>query len=108
VRIVGPAGVEERGKGMGWTLQEPGSSDVDQSLRADGAVAENGAGPARWSPPRGSELRDARLERDGESISGSVVGIGSRSALIVLMTLGNAAQADPTEGSGAPCVQSCF
>jgi hypothetical protein len=31
-----------------------------------------------------------------------VVGTGSLSALIVLLTSGNAARADPTEGSGAP------
>ena len=69
---------------------------------AGGAVAENGARPTWRSPLRGSELGDERLERDSESISGPVVGIGSRSALIVLMTLGNAAQVDPAEGSGAP------
>jgi hypothetical protein len=31
-----------------------------------------------------------------------VFGTGSRSALIVLMTLGNAVRADPVEGSGVP------
>jgi hypothetical protein len=35
-------------------------------------------------------------------ISDPVVGTGSLSALIVLKTLGNAARADPAEGSGAP------
>ena len=47
-------------------LQEPGSSDADQSKIADGAVAENGARPAWRSPLRGSEQGDARLERNGE------------------------------------------
>ena len=63
---MGPAGVEERGRGMGWILQEPGSSDADQPQIADGAVAKNGAGPVWQSPLRRSELGDARLERDSE------------------------------------------
>ena len=42
------------------------------------------------------------MERGSESISDPVFGIGSRSAPIVLMTLGNAARADPVEARGAP------
>ena len=39
---------------------------------------------------------------EAKNISDPVFGTGSRSALIVLMTLGNAVRADPVEGSGAP------
>jgi hypothetical protein len=42
------------------------------------------------------------LEQGSESISDPVFGTGSRSALMVLTTPGNAARADPVEGSGAP------
>jgi hypothetical protein len=38
---------------------------------------------------------------EAKNISDSVFGAGSRSALIVPMMLGNAARADPDEGSGA-------
>ena len=37
-----------------------------------------------------------------------MVGTGSLSALIVLTTSGNAAQADPIEGSGAPLYRIVF
>jgi hypothetical protein len=46
------------------------------------------------------------LGRASESISEAVFGTGSLSALIVLKTPGNAAQADPVEGSGAPLLQN--
>ena len=39
---------------------------------------------------------------EAKNISDPVLSAGSRSALIVLMTPGNAAHADPVEGSGAP------
>ena len=42
------------------------------------------------------------MGRESESISDPVFDAGSRSASIVLMTLGNAAQADPVEERGAP------
>ena len=42
------------------------------------------------------------MGRGSESISDPVFGAGSLSALIVPLTSGNAAQADPTEESGAP------
>ena len=54
------------------------------------------------SPPCGSELGETKLGRGSEFISDPVVGVGSLSALIVLQTSGNAARADPAEGSGAP------
>ena len=42
------------------------------------------------------------MGRGSESISDLVFGAGSRSASIVLMTLGNTAQVDPAEERGAP------
>jgi hypothetical protein len=60
----------------------------------------------RQSPLHGDKRGDEELERGSESISDPVIGAGSRSALIVLMTAGNAARADPVEGSGAPSVQN--
>ena len=63
---MGPAGVEERGKGIGGILQEPGRSETDQRRIAKGTVAKNGARPTRLSPPCGSELGDGRLERGTE------------------------------------------
>jgi hypothetical protein len=58
------------------------------------------------SSPEGSEQEDEELERRSESISDSVFGAGSLSALIVLMTPGNAAWADPVEESGASLYRS--
>jgi hypothetical protein len=49
---------------------------------------------------------DGKWERRSEQISNAVVATGRLSALIVLITSGNAARADPTEGSGAPLLQS--
>jgi hypothetical protein len=71
--------------------------------KADGAVAENGAGPGRNSPPTGSEHRErGKWGRRSEYISNAAFVAGRLSALIVLGTSGNAARADPAEGSGAP------
>jgi DNA-binding IclR family transcriptional regulator len=60
----------------------------------------------RQSRPHGSERGDEGLEQGSESISDPVFGTGGRSALIVLTTPGNAARADPVEGSGAPLLQN--
>jgi len=46
------------------------------------------------------------MERGDESISGPVFGTASLSAFLVLMTLGNAARADPAEGREAPLLQN--
>jgi len=48
------------------------------------------------------------LERRSESISDFVFGTGSLSALVVLMTPGNAAQADPVDGKGGVVVAEPF
>ena len=105
VRSVGPTGIRERGKGTGWIAQEPGRSCVRPTESSRGTGLERDQA-LRRSPPQGSERGDGQLERGSESISDPVFGAGSRSALIVLLTLGNAAQADPVEGSGAPYVQN--
>jgi hypothetical protein len=60
----------------------------------------------RRSPPHRSERGDEGLEQGSESISDPVFDTGSRSALMVLTTPGNAARADPVEGSGAPSLQN--
>ena len=77
----------------------------DQLMIASGAGLETGPGPAEVSAAR-ERTRRRRLGRGSESISDPVFGTGSLSALIVLMTPGNAAQADPVEGSGAPLLQN--
>jgi len=66
-----------------------------------GAI-EAGLGPGGGLRRQGSKRGRRELGRGSESISDPVFGIGSRSASIVLMTLGNAAQADPVEERGAP------
>jgi hypothetical protein len=53
------------------------------------------------SSPEGSEQDDEELEPGSESISDPIFGTGSLSALVVLMTLGNAVRADPVEERGA-------
>lgn len=59
-------------------------------------------------PPRmpfsvaGVNWKGIKLELVSESISEPVFDSGSLSALVVLMTLGNAAQVDPAEERGAP------
>jgi len=49
------------------------------------------------SSPEGSEQDDEELEPGSESISDPIFGTGGLSALVVLMTLGNAVRADPVE-----------
>ncbi|WP_197500240.1 hypothetical protein [Caballeronia udeis] len=53
------------------------------------------------SSPEGSEQDDEELEPGSESISDPIFGTGSLSALVVLMTPGNAVLADPVEERGA-------
>ncbi len=84
-------------------MDSPGTWEI---LRLTSRQIASGTGlerdqARRISPPPGSERGEDRLERRSENISDAVFSAGSRSALIVLMTLGNAAQADPAEGSGA-------
>jgi hypothetical protein len=106
VRSVEPAGIRERGRGMGWILQEPGRSAIDQLQIAEGTGLERDQA-LRKSPPHGSELGE-EVGAGKRIISDSVFGAGSLSALIVLMTSGNAAQADPIEGSGASLYRIAF
>jgi RNA-directed DNA polymerase len=58
------------------------------------------------SSPEGSEQDDEELEPGSESISDPIFGTGSLSALVVLMTLGNAVLADPVEERGRRCIES--
>ena len=66
----------------------------------------NGARPCGGLRRKGANVETGALGRESESISDPVFGTGSLSALIVLKTPGNAAWADPVEGSGAPLLQS--
>ena len=79
----------------------------DQLEIANGAGLERGRVQARvraaWKRTSGQ-----KLGRGSESISDHVFGTGSLSALIVLSTPGNAAQADPVEGRGAPLQRIAF
>ena len=52
------------------------------------------------------QTRRQELGRGNESISDPVFGTGSLSALMVLLTPGNAARVDPAEGRGAPLLQN--
>src|SRR5450631_184627 len=65
-------------------------------------------GPGKRLRCHGSKRWRQELERGSESISDFVLDTGSLSALIVPMTSGNAARADPIEGSGASLLQNCF
>jgi len=62
----------------------------------------------RTSPLQGAKRGEEGLERRSESISDFVFGTGSLSALVVLMTPGNAAQADPVDGKGGVVVAESF
>jgi len=83
-----------------------GAPVIDRLRIADGTAADSRAGPARRTPSRGSERGEEKSEREGETISQLVVGTGSLSALIVPLTPGNVARADPVEESGAPFEQN--
>jgi hypothetical protein len=67
-------------------------------------------GTVAWkSPPRRERTKgDGKWGRGSKYISDSVFVAGSLSALVVPRTLGNAAQVDPAEGSGAPLKQNRF
>ena len=77
----------------------------DQLEIASGTGLERGQALAEVSTAR-ERTRRRELGRGSESISDPVFGTGSLSALIVLLTPGNAARADPAEGSGAPLLQN--
>lgn len=72
---------------------------------ASGTGLERGQALAEVSTAR-EQTRRWELGRGNESISDPVFGTGSLSALMVLLTPGNAARADPVEGSGAPLLQN--
>jgi hypothetical protein len=57
----------------------------------------------RRSPLHGLKQGDEELGRESESISDRVFATGSLRSLILLMTPGNAAQADPVEERGIRC-----
>ena len=102
MRSAGPAGIVERGRGMGRTLQEPGSPGerpISDSRWHRGSRA--GPGPAEVSAAWERTEGDEKWGRRSEYISNAVLDAGRLSALVVLMTSGNTARVDPTEESGA-------
>jgi len=78
-----------------------GAPACDLPRIASGTGLDRGQAGAEISAAPERTNGEDRWERRSEKISDSVIGAGSRSALIVLKTLGNAAHADPVEGSGA-------
>jgi hypothetical protein len=85
-----------------------GDPVYEQLPIAGGAAA--GAGPGLRGCLRRMGANEETRSCSGETkiISDPVIGAGSRSALIVLRRLGNAARADPEEGSGAPLYRIAF
>jgi hypothetical protein len=80
----------------------------EQLQIAGGAAALSGTWPCGFLRRMGANEEKRSCSGEGEFISDPVFGIGSLSALIVLMTPGNAARADPVEGSGAPWYRIAF
>src|ERR1017187_9123957 len=89
---------------MGGVLQEPGRTGDRPTSNSRGCRGLNGTGPARKSPPRGSEHGEEKWERGNEYISDPAFDAGSLSALIVLMTSGNAAAGGPDRGKRSTVV----
>ncbi len=91
-------------------MDSPGTWEILRStiVVADGAGLRNGARPMRSVSAAWERTRGRTVGRMSETISESVFGAGSLSALIVLMTPGNAARVDPVEGSEAPCCRTAF
>ena len=91
-------------------MDSPGTWEI---LRATNSQLPQGMGQYKYghtlraSPLKGIKPGDKGLGRGSESISDLVFGAGSLSALIVLMTSGNAAQVDPVDGKGGIVVQKC-
>lgn len=87
---------------MGWVLQEPERSGVRATSYSQWCCGLSGTWPSGCLRRMGANEEARSGSGEAKIISDPVVGAGSLSALIVLMTLGNAARADPAEGSGAP------
>ena len=66
VRTDEPAGILERGRDMGWILQEPGRSCVRPADISHSGTGLDRDQAQRSSPPHGSELGEDRLERRSE------------------------------------------
>ncbi len=84
-------------------MDRPGTCEVQQTatFHEPLVLGFNRTGPAKKSPLRGSEQEGRDVEPGDESISRQASAAGSRSAFIVLTTLGNLAHEDPAEGRGA-------
>ena len=78
-----------------------GDPVFDQPTIASGTGLERDQARAELSAARERTLERLGRSEEANNISDFVIGTGSLSALIVPMMLGNAARADPDEGSGA-------
>jgi len=78
-----------------------GGPVFDLPTVASGTGLDRGQARAELSAAWERTLERIGGSGEAKNISDSVIGAGSRSALIVLKTLGNAARVDPVEGSGA-------
>jgi len=102
-----PTGVCGQGRGAGWITQEPvRSHDLPREQAARLSVPKrarsSGVVPCRWK-----RTEEQRVEPVAEAIRLRVWGMGSRSAFIVLLTLGNSVHEDPAEEREASCQQTC-
>jgi len=109
---VGPAGVVEPGKGTGRIAKEPGRPRIRprDEQAGKGSPADQRSWPVRRLRPRGSASARTRRRRLAWYLAANPIscrgsGSGGRSAFIVLMTSGNCAQQDPTEGREASPVR---
>lgn len=108
---VGSTGTWEHGRDAGWIAQEPVRSHA--LLREPAGIGETGqCNP--WPPDAArrpvertrTRNNDRHAESAGEFISARMPIMGSRSASVVPMMLGNFALEDPTEERGAPVWQN--
>src|SRR5208283_1448965 len=108
--MVGPAGVLDRGKGMGWIAWEPvrSRSRPRESAPANGRPADQAPWPGWVLQPSGSAAKastksgGSRGPRKRNRQATGDAQAGSRSAFIRPLTAGNWAHRDPREGRGAP------
>lgn len=103
----GLTGVFDQGRGTGWITQEPvRSHDLPRERTVRHAVPKR-ARPSGTDPSRWERIQDSRVELSAEAIRLRVWGMGSRSAFIVLLTLGNSVREDPGEEREASYQQNC-
>jgi hypothetical protein len=97
--VQSPTGVREQGRSIGWVDQEP--------VRSHEWPHKESHGTARWTEPWiTSKIQGVKKEEKvwglkAKTISRQVKAMGSRSAFIVPMMVGNSTHEDPVEGREA-------